>query len=266
MPKPAHSLVLATLLTLLWLFSPALSSLAPAQETAEEAIAREATSPEPAAEAAAPIAETASTEGAAAAAAPEAAEFAAHEAETVHAASEGAHGEAGDHESAGYAPEQWRDFFYRILNFVVYVGVLFFLLRKPVASFLNGRREGIARQVEYLETQARNYEEQAKVMRRQLDELALEREETIKRYEAEGAKERDRIIEEAKKAAELIVQRTQAAMDQELKAVRRDLVVATGRTALAMARDMLAKTVTSEDRVRLTHEFVEQVVKLPAKN
>ena len=187
-------------------------------------------------------------------------------AEESHAAAEGEHSAGEGEHSEGYDPSQWWNFFLRILNFIVYVGILYFLLRKPVKNYFRGRREGIARQVEYLETQARNYEEQAKVMRKQLDELAGERAEAMKRYEADGAKERDRIIEEAKKAAEFIVQRTQTAMDQEIKAARRDLTIEAGRLAMSLAKDMLAKTVTSEDRIRLAHEFVEEVVKLPAKN
>jgi F-type H+-transporting ATPase subunit b len=177
----------------------------------------------------------------------------------------GAHGQAGAAEE-GYDSAQWWNFLWRVTNFIAYVAILYFLLRKPIANFFNGRRQGIARQIEYLETQARNYEEQAKVMRKQLDELASERLEMLRRYEADGAKERYRILNEAKKAADLIVQRAQVAMDQEVKAARRTLTMEAGQLAMSLAGDLLKKTVTDDDRVRLAHEFVEQVVKLPAKN
>jgi F-type H+-transporting ATPase subunit b len=152
------------------------------------------------------------------------------------------------------------------MNFVVYAALLWAFLRKPAAKFLEGRRQNISRTVEYLETQARNYEEQAKVMRRRLDELAQDRERTLKRYEEDGARERDRIIAEASKAADLIIERTEAAMAMEIKAARRALTEEASALALGLARGLLARTVTVEDRSRLAHEFVEQVVKLPAKN
>jgi F-type H+-transporting ATPase subunit b len=152
------------------------------------------------------------------------------------------------------------------MNFVVYAALLYILLRKPAANFLGGRRQNIGRTVEYLETQARNYEEQAKVMRRKLDELDEDRARTLKRYEEDGAKERDRIIAEAVKAAALIVERAEAAMAQEVRAARRTLTTEASAMAMGLAGDLLARTVTGEDRARLAHEFVEQVVKLPAKN
>ncbi|MDR2443704.1 MAG: ATP synthase F0 subunit B [Deltaproteobacteria bacterium] len=174
--------------------------------------------------------------------------------------------EGGGGHATGYSAEQWKSFVYRLLNFIVYAGILYYLLRKPVAAYFGGRREKIARTMEYLEIQARNYEEQAKVMRRRLDELSLERESLIKQYERDGTKERDRIIEEAKTAAALIVERTEVAMQQEIKAARRLLTVEASELAVRLASDLLTKSIDEEDRTRLAHEFIEQVVKLPAKN
>ncbi|MDR1658178.1 MAG: ATP synthase F0 subunit B [Deltaproteobacteria bacterium] len=182
------------------------------------------------------------------------------------AAEGGAHAaDSGGHDE-GYKPSQWREFLFRVLNFIVYAAILIFLLRKPVAAFFGGRRLDIARKVEYLETQAKNYEEQAKVMHRKLDELSLERDRLLKQYEVDGARDRDRIIEEAKKTAEQIIQRTELAMQQEIKAARRILTIEAGELAVQLAGDILARSVVDEDRTRLAHEFIEQVVKLPAKN
>jgi F-type H+-transporting ATPase subunit b len=267
MPKPVISVALAALCSLIWLLEPLFAPLALGQEPAAEAV--QATPAEAApAEAAAPAAEPAAeAEPATPAAEPAAAQAAEGGHPAAAEAAAGHEGEAGaEHESEGYDSGQWRNFIYRIMNFAVYIALLYFLLRKPVSAFLGGRRDGIARQVEYLETQARNYEEQAKVMRRKIYELTADREEALKRYEAEGAKERERIVAEATKAAELIVQRTATAMEQEIKAARRILTVEAGRLAMDLARDLLAKSVTSEDQARLAHEFVEQVVKLPFKD
>ena len=55
-------------------------------------------------------------------------------------------------------------------------------------------------------------------------------------------------------------------MEQEIKGARRLLTIETGELAMTLAKELLAQTVTGDDRVRLAHAFVEQVVKLPAKN
>ncbi|MDR1577416.1 MAG: ATP synthase F0 subunit B [Deltaproteobacteria bacterium] len=167
---------------------------------------------------------------------------------------------------AGYNSAQWRDFFWRAINFVVFVGILFFLLRKPAGAFFRGRRENIARTLEYLETQTKNLEEQNAVMRRQLSELASERTAILAQYERDGARERDRIIAEAQKAADLIVERTEAAMAQELVVARRILAAETGELAVKLAEELVVNNIKPEDQARLGHEFMERVIRLPARH
>ncbi|MDR0355519.1 MAG: ATP synthase F0 subunit B [Deltaproteobacteria bacterium] len=174
--------------------------------------------------------------------------------------------ESAAHETEGYSSGQWRDFGWRTANFVVYVLILYFLLRKPVANYFSGRRDKIARTLEYLETQSKNLEEQNQVMRRKLGELSEERKSILAQYEREGAKERDRVISEAHKTAELIVQRAEAAMEAEIKAARRTLTLEMGQLSRELARQKLVEEVTEEDRSRLTADFVSQIIKLPARN
>jgi F-type H+-transporting ATPase subunit b len=168
-------------------------------------------------------------------------------------------------EGEGYRPEQWRDFLYRVLNFAVFFGILFFLLRKPVAEFFRNRRDGIARNLEYLETQAKNLEEQNAVLRRQLSELTSEKESILAQYERDGSRERDRIIAEAQKTAEQIIQKTEAAMAQELVMARRNLAAETGALAGSLAEELVKKNIRPDDQSRLVHEFMEQVIRLPSR-
>ncbi|MDR1870986.1 MAG: ATP synthase F0 subunit B [Deltaproteobacteria bacterium] len=170
--------------------------------------------------------------------------------------------EAGE---GGYNAAQWRDFLWRVLNFAAYAGILFIVLRKPVGAFFKGRRENIARTLEYLETQTRNLEEQNAAMRRQLSELTTQKEAIIAQYERDGARERDRIIDEAQKAAGLIVQKTEAAMAQELIAAKRQLTAEAGALAVRLAGEMVSQNIKPDDQSRLTHEFIESVIRLPAR-
>jgi F-type H+-transporting ATPase subunit b len=169
-------------------------------------------------------------------------------------------------EATGYDWAQWREFIFRVLNFVVFVAILFFLLRKPVGAFFRGRRENIARTLEYLETQTKNLEEKNAAMRRQLSELASEREAILAQYERDGARERDRIIAEAQKAADLIARKAEAAMAQDLQIAKRALTAEIGALAARLAEELAAKNIRPEDQARLNHEFIESVIRLPARN
>jgi F-type H+-transporting ATPase subunit b len=173
--------------------------------------------------------------------------------------------EGGGHETTGYSGERWRDFLYRVINFVVYVALLYFLLRGPVKKFLFGRRENVARTLEYLETQSKNLGEQTAAMRKQLDQLSQERLGILSQCERDGAKERDRIIAEANKTAEIIIQRAEATMELEIKTARQKLTAEIGELAKNLAQKEIVENITDDDRGRLVLEFVDKVVKLPAR-
>ena len=168
--------------------------------------------------------------------------------------------------AGGYSEAQKSDLLYRLMNFAVFFGVLFWLLRKPVGKFFRDRREGIARNLDYLETQARNLEEQNAILNKEIANITAERDSILAQYEKMGRKEADRVIAEAKTAAENIVRKTQAAMDLEMKAARQALMVEIVRISTRAADEMLRNNINDDDQKRLNHEFMEQVRNLKSLN
>ena len=166
----------------------------------------------------------------------------------------------------GYDEAQIKDLLYRIMNFAVFFAILFYVLRKPLAKYFRDRREGIARNLEYLETQARNLEEQTEIMNKQIANIASERDSILAQYERLGQKEAERIIAEAKRAAEGIIQKTQAAMDLEIKSARQSLLAEIVRLSTESATELVKKNINSDDQKRLGGEFMQQVEKLKSVN
>lgn len=165
----------------------------------------------------------------------------------------------------GYSAEKWKDFGLRVMNFVVFVVILYLLLHKLVKNFFRGKKEGISRTLEYLETQAKNLEEQNQVMKRRLSQLAQDREGILAQYERDGQKERDRIIAEANNTADQIVRKAQVAVGQELVQAKRELTKETGTLAVDMARDIIVSNITQDDKNALVHNFLEQLTRLNVK-
>jgi F-type H+-transporting ATPase subunit b len=169
---------------------------------------------------------------------------------------------ASGHLEEGYSTELWKDFGLRVINFILFAGILYFLLRKVVKNFFQGRKEAIARNLEYLETQAKNLEEQNQVMRRRLAQLAQDGEGIVAQYERDGQRERDRIIAEAKETAEQIVRKARTAVEQELRQAKRRLAQETGALAVGLAGEMVSKGITPSDRENLVSDFTDQLAKL----
>ncbi len=166
----------------------------------------------------------------------------------------------------GYSEAQIKDLLLRVMNFAVFFVVLFYLLRRPVGKFFRDRRENIARNLEYLETQARNLKEQTEIINKQIADIASERDAILAQYERLGQKEAARIVAEAKAAAEVIVQKTQAAMDLEIKTARQALLREIVKLSSQAAADLVKSNINESDQARLTTEFMAQVEKLKVAN
>lgn len=167
--------------------------------------------------------------------------------------------------SAGGATSPWPDLIIRAIVFAIFMALLIYALRKPVSNFFRERRENIASTLDYLETQEANLREQIEIVGKKMDELAVEREDIIAKFEEDGRQERDKLIAEARAAAERIRQQAEAALAQEIAQAREALKVEVAGAAAKLAEELLKKSLTPEDQQRLTKDFMAQVANLGAE-
>lgn len=162
----------------------------------------------------------------------------------------------------GYSDAQIKDILFRVMNFAAFFAILFYFLKKPICKFFRERSESIAHNLEYLETQARNLEEQNEIMSKQIAGIASERESILAQYERQGRKEAERILAEAKATSEAIIQKAHASMELEIKAARQTLLAEIARLSTQAAGELVKNNINDDDQKRLTGEFMAQVDKL----
>lgn len=162
----------------------------------------------------------------------------------------------------GYSDTQIKDILFRVMNFAAFFAILFYFLKKPICKFFRERSENIARNLEYLETQARNLEEQSEIMNKQIAGIASERESILAQYERQGRKEAERLVAEAKATSEAIIQKAHASMELEIKAARQTLLAEIVRLSTQAAGELVKSNINDDDQKRLTGEFMAQVEKL----
>ncbi|MFZ2445966.1 MAG: F0F1 ATP synthase subunit B [Syntrophobacteraceae bacterium] len=163
-------------------------------------------------------------------------------------------------EAAGAQHLNWTDFAYRTVAFVILVGILVKLLKKPIANFLTSRREEIQRMLEELE--AKTAEAQKKNAELQMRVAAVEQEtkKIVDELIAEGEAERKKIIAAAHRQAEYIQQQARIAIQQEVQAARDNLKDEVAELSVSAAEDLLRKNMQAEDQERLIREFNTMVV------
>jgi F-type H+-transporting ATPase subunit b len=166
---------------------------------------------------------------------------------------------AGGAEDAHHGSSLWH-----YLNLALIVGAIVYFARTPIRTYMAERRQSIeagliAAQRELDEAQHRLAECNARV-------AALDREvESIQRaVRTQAEQERDRLLADARAAAERIRRDAGIAVEQEARRAMDQLRDEAAEMAVRLAGELLARQVTDADRARLVDEFVERVETSPA--
>ena len=167
-------------------------------------------------------------------------------------------GGEGAHEAAtflGLPINLWQG-----VNLVLFIALLVWVLRKPVAGFLGGRTEEVEKTLKKAEEDrakaaALLAEVEARVAR--LDGELVEIRDRARR---EAEEEQTALLKAADEDATRIVERARGELDARVRAARKELTAYAGDLAVGVARDILARAVTADDEVRLRTEGVAALV------
>ncbi len=101
------------------------------------------------------------------------------------------------------------DFFYRVLNFSIFIGTLLYLYANPIKAFFKERSEGIAKQLKEIEDKLQSSKDEAKKAQEALA------------YSESKAKE---IIEDSKKEAIMLAQNIEKKSVSDLELMDKQFV------------------------------------------
>lgn len=154
------------------------------------------------------------------------------------------------------------DYAWRMLNFIVLAFILYKLTWKKMKEFFVGRREGIKAALEEAVLAKEEAEKKFREYEERLEKATGEIEGISEMIRAQGAAEKEKIVESAKKTAEKMKEDSQARIDQEIKKAGGQLRLEAARLAVQMAEDMLSKTIKKEDHEKMVKDSLDRMVKL----
>lgn len=158
-------------------------------------------------------------------------------------------------------PKEWLNTdWYRVMNFVVLAGGLFFLIRKPVAQAMGSRIKSIKDQLTELESQKKNAEKTLAQFNEKISHLEQEALKIVAQYEEQGKAARQRILEEAAAAAQKLEEQARKNIEHEFNTARVKLQAEIIEKALVKAEAIVNKSITSDDQERLVDEYITKVV------
>jgi len=163
------------------------------------------------------------------------------------------HGE--DHGKASFINFGWR-----FLNFVVLIIVLYKLSAKAIMNFFVDDRESIKTSLEGAVAAKEEAEKRLEEHSARLDKAAAEIQEISGMIKAQGLAEKEKIIEEAKRAAEKMEEDSKARMDQEFKKVLNQLRTEAAGLSIKMAEEILKKNIKEKDHENMVNDFLDRMV------
>lgn len=175
---------------------------------------------------------------------------------TVLAAYASGGGEKGEGEGG-----TWLNFAWRMLNFAVLVWFLWWMVGKKAISFFTGRRTDIKDSLEGAAAAKADAERKFAEYSAKLDKASEEITGIIDLIKAQGLAEKEKILADARVAAEKIKEDTQARMEQEFKKARNDLRLEAVQLSVQMAEEIVRRNIRPEDHTNMVEDYLDKVVK-----
>lgn len=167
---------------------------------------------------------------------------------------------SGGGETGGQEGPNWSNFFWRSINFLVLGGVLYWLLAKKAKAFFTGRRDGIRSALAEAEIAREAEEKKFREYSAKLDKATEEIEQIGEMIRSQGLSEKERIIAEARKAAEKMKEDTQTRIEQEFAKASQQLRSEAVRLSAQMAEELLQKHIQAADHEAMVEDYIAKVV------
>lgn len=167
---------------------------------------------------------------------------------------------AGGEEGHGASKKDWIDFAWRMVNFIILVGFLWWLLAKRIRDYFVTRKANIGSSLEEAQKLKEEAEEKYREYAARMDKATEEIDGIVEMIKAQGMAERERILEDARKAAVKLEEDTRARMEQEFKLAREELMKEAVKLAVEMAEELVKKNITEKDHEKLVQEYLDKAV------
>lgn len=169
------------------------------------------------------------------------------------------HGEPGHATEKTFGIPNW---ILKTANLLLFLGVLVYFLRRPVATAMAERRESIKRAAEEAQERRVKADQLASDIQARLTAIEGEVSAIHERAVAEGERQKRELVAAAEAEAAKILQQARNEVDNRLKHAKHELTEYAGELAAERAEQILRETITEDDQRRLFQDSLLQVTEV----
>lgn len=171
-----------------------------------------------------------------------------------------AEGHGGGHAAPNpLSHEKLMDLLWRTTNFIALVIILVKFGSKPIAAALGGRQEAIVKRFDDLTSRRTEVEQSYKKYEEKLGRIDQEVQAILDGAKAQGEIEKQKIIDDATRAAADIKRKAELSVQFEFAQAKQVLLEEVAEQASIMAASLVQKNFTEADQSKLVTEFLDKV-------
>ena len=147
----------------------------------------------------------------------------------------------------------------KVFNLLLFAGVMYLVLRRPLAEAFRARQEGIRRDLMRAEEERRAAVEKLVEVEGRLANLDSEVEAIREQARRDAAEERARIERAAEEEARKIREQARREIESASKTARAELRAYAAEQSVRMAKEMIRREIRPEDDAHLVKEYVGEL-------
>lgn len=148
---------------------------------------------------------------------------------------------------------------FKLLNLILFVGLLGYFLVGPIRGALGDRRQKIRRDLTEAAERREKADRLAADIQARLDQMEKEVGSILEKAAVEGERQKQEMIAQGRSEAEKILAQARNAVDAQLRAAKNELTGYAGQLAADRALAILETQMTDADRRKIFAEGVEEI-------
>jgi F-type H+-transporting ATPase subunit b len=159
----------------------------------------------------------------------------------------------------------WRTMFDLVMRWVNFLILAFLLIkfsRVPIKSFLAGKKEDIAREIEELEAGKEQMLHQIDESHKQIKNSKERLSQLKKTIIAQGEKNKIKIIADAERESKILLESAKQKIESRIADAREALKAELIDDAIALAMQKLPETITDQDNQKFIDAFIESATSI----
>lgn len=161
--------------------------------------------------------------------------------------------------SEGHEP-RWGDFAWRVVNLILFCGILWYFTGNLIKRFFHNRKENIRSTFDDLEARRKEAKEKLEEIEKRIANLEAERDAILAESREQAERLKNGIVNDAHKQADQIVEQARRAAENESQAMLNGVRAQVANEIIDAATKALKGQLSEEDHDKLISQSLDKVV------